>query len=153
MKSTISFSFFRHFKIAQPFLIITIVLALIYTGRIAFEKAKEKMNKVRNQVQDIHYSTTVPEQPPPNQQIGLNNLSHNPQIISTITLTFTITICLLIAGPLYINILLKNFAITKVMKLGLHRILISFAIPLFCYCKNPSLRRFVYELYFSHLDL
>ena len=145
---------FRHFKIALPFLVAIVVLALIYVGRITFEKAKENWYKIKNQVQDINNDIdSTEEEQPVVQHNGLNNSSHNPQIISTLALTFTLTICLVIASTLYINIFLRNFAITKAMKLGLHRILISFTIPLFFYCKNSSLRRFVYEMYFSHCGL
>ena len=135
-------------------MVAIVVLALIYVGSIAFEKIKEKWNKIKNQVQDINNDVDSSEEEQPTvQQNGLNNSSHNPQIISTLALIITLTICLVIASTLYINIFLKNFAITKAVKLGLHRILISFTIPSFFYCKNLSMRRFVYEMYFSHCGL
>ena len=154
-ESTFKFSsYFRHFRIILPFVIASILLALIYAGRIVFEKTKEKFKKSKNQVRDINYGigpSKVMQQPV--HQNGFNNLSHNPKIMSTLALTFTLIICWVYAAVLYSNIYLQNFAITRALKLGLHRTLISFAIPLFFYCKNSSLRRFVYEMYFSHLDL
>ena len=123
----------------------------MYVGRIAFSKFQEKMKK-RNQIQEINNGkepSVAEHEQPPIQQNVFNNSTYNPQIISTITLTFMLVICLAIAATLYIQISLKSLTITKAMKLGFHRILISFTIPMLFYFKNSSMRRFVCELYFS----
>ena len=76
-----------------------------------------------------------------------NNLAFNPQVVSTIPLIVTVLITLSIAIIYHMNVYFKSYYLVKLKMLGCHRILLTFAIPLFFYCKNASMRRFVYELY------
>ena len=131
----------RQFKVNVPFLGISIFIATTFYGRIYIQKFQDKLKKIRNEVQQINIEE------PKLQNIQLNNLAYNPQIVSTFSLTLTLIVSLIFISICYIGLYYEYFSIAKILKLGYHRMLISFAIPSFFYCRNSSLRRFVYELY------
>ena len=142
---------YRHFKIAAPYLAALLVITLTYVGKLAIEKAKEKYREYKNRVQEINtVSATVHENAPPAaQQIQFNNAAHNPQIVATLPLTFALIIFCLIGASFFISLYLQSFEIMKLLKLGVHRTIVSIAIPLFFYVRNPLMRKFVCEMYFD----
>ena len=118
---------------------------------MTIEKAKEKYREYKNHVQEINtVSATLHEKAPQAaQQIQFNNAAHNPQIVATLPLTFALVIFGIIAASFFISLYLQSFEIMKLLKLGVHRTVVSIAIPLFFYVRNPSLRKFVCEMYFD----
>ena len=139
--------FVRKFKIGEVCTAVTIILAFTYFGKITFEKGKDRYRKYKNQVQQADtVSGSVPE--PPIQaapQIQFNNAVHNPQVVSTVSLFVVLTIAI----PVIVNIYLQTFEIMWLMLLGVHRIFICLALPLYFYIANPSMRQFINELYFN----
>ena len=138
----------RQFKAAVPFLGISILIATIFYGRIFINKFQDELKKYRNEVQQINIERPSNSEEPKLQNIQLNNVAYNPQIVSTFSLMLTLMISLTFISICYIGLYHEYFSVAKMLKLGYHRMLISFAIPSFFYCRNSSLRRFVYESYF-----
>ena len=137
----------RSFKVTPPLLGISILFASAFYVRLFIEKIQERSKRYKNEVQQIKIKRpSIPEEPNV-QHIQLNNVAYNPQIVSTFSLTLTLIISLAFALTCYIGFYYEYFALAKTLKLGVHRVLLSFTIPLFFYCTDSSLRRFVFELY------
>ena len=123
------------------------MIATAFYLRLFIEKIQEKLKRYRNEVQQIDIKRpSIPEEPNL-QHIQLNNVAYNPQIVSTFSLTLTLIIALVFTLTLYISFYYEYFALYKMLKLGVHRVMLSFAVPLFFYCTDSSLRKFVFELY------
>ena len=137
----------RSFKVTPPLLGISILFASAFYVRLFIEKIQERSKRYKNEVQQIKIKRpSIPEEPNV-QHIQLNNVAYNPQIVSTFSLTLTLIISLAFALTCYIGFYYEYFTLAKTLKLGVHRVLLSFTIPLFFYCTDSSLRRFVFELY------
>ena len=137
----------RNFKITIPFLGISILIASAFYVRLFIEKIQEKLKRYKNEVQQINIKRPSKPEEPSLQHIQLNNVAYNPQIVSTFSLTITLIIALVFTLILYISFYYEYFTSSKMLKLGVHRVLLSFAVPLFFYCTDSSLRRFVFVLY------
>ena len=124
---------------------------MTYFGKIAFEKGKDRYRKYKNQVQQINTISASVPQPSPQAalQIQFNNAAHNPQIVSTISLFVAVSILLSIAIAVFVSIYLQTFEIMRLLILGVHRIIVCLALPLFFYVTNLSMRQFINELYFN----
>ena len=111
---------------------ITALVAILYISRHLFQWYKEYQTKKSNPHPSPHSLNTL----------KMNNMSHNPEVVSRKGLILILLIFLLIILPMVLMLKYNGLAQTLI-RLRIHQLLLSLIVPLYFYLTNRPLRQFV----------
>ena len=111
---------------------ITALVAILYISRHLCQWYKEYQTKKSNPHPSPHSLNTL----------KMNNMSHNPEVVSRKGLILILLIFLLIILPMVLMLKYNRLAQTLI-RLRIHQLLLSLIVPLYFYLTNRPLRQFV----------
>ena len=111
---------------------ITALVAILYISRHLYQWYKEYQTKKSNPYPSPHSSNTL----------KMNNMSHNPEVVSRKGLILILSIFLFLILPLVLMLKYNRVAQTLI-RLRIHQLLLSLIVPLYFYLTNRPLRQFV----------
>ena len=111
---------------------ITALVAILYISRHLYQWYKEYKTKKSNPHPSPHSLNTL----------KMNNMSHNPEVVSRKGLILILSIFLFLILPLVLMLKYNRVAQTLI-RLRIHQLLLSLIVPLYFYLMNRPLRQFV----------
>ena len=111
---------------------ITALVAILYISRHLYQWYKEYKTKKSNPHPSPHSLNSL----------KMNNMTHNPEVVSRKGLILILLIFLLIILPMVLMLKYNRLAQTLI-RLRIHQLLLSLIVPLYFYLTNRPLRQFV----------